>query len=301
MLQELYEIYQRNFPFIMRAKQNVLQILSNEQNMVIEQRDEKNKLIGVSVMNQNAVLLFCVDEEHRNKGIGTRLLKKSEDVMKANGYHKVVLGNGYDYIMPGVPTAKRYCGAENEELCQGVNEAADNFFTRRGYVHSWECNCFDMGLSLTQFNKNAHHVGDAIDGILYRWAERDDLDGICACTDDAFRDFTKFFLDENLYAVNQDAKVLVASCDNEIVGTLIVGAKEERNGRRCGFPACAAVKRAWQGKHIAVNLVTIGTGYLKDIGVGEVCLGYTYTGLDHVYGYAGYKISVYYMMGEKVL
>lgn len=75
MLQELYEIYQRNFPFIMRAKQNVLQILSNEQNMVIEQRDEKNKLIGVSVMNQNAVLLFCVDEEHRNKGIGTRLLK----------------------------------------------------------------------------------------------------------------------------------------------------------------------------------------------------------------------------------
>lgn len=111
----------------------------------------------------------------------------------------------------------------------------------------------------------------------------------------------QIFLDENLYAVNQDAKVLVASCDNEIVGTLIVGAKEERNGRRCGFPACAAVKRAWQGKHIAVNLVTIGTGYLKDIGVGEVCLGYTYTGLDHVYGYAGYKISVYYMMGEKVL
>jgi len=31
----------------------------------------------------------------------------------------------------------------------------------------------------------------------------------------------------------------------------------------------------------------------------EAYIGYTYTGLDHMYGYAGYKICIYYMMAEK--
>lgn len=299
MLQELYDIYKRNFPFIMRAKQIVLWILSNEQNIIIEQRDEQNKLIGVSVINQNTVLLFCVDAEHRNKRIGTKLLTQSENAVKENGFDKIVLGNGFDYIMPGVPTAKRYCAAENEELCRDVNEEADNFFTKRGYAHSWECNCFDMSLSLSRFENDSHHVGDTIDDIMYRWAERDDMEGIFDCTEDAYSEFTVFFQDENLYAANNDTRVLVAVCHDEIVGALIVGTQED--DRRFGAPACAVVKRAWQGKHIAVNLLTIATEYYKEIGVEEVCLGYTYTGCDHVYGYAGYKISVYYMMAEKVM
>lgn len=33
----------------------------------------------------------------------------------------------------------------------------------------------------------------------------------------------------------------------------------------------------------------------------EAYLGYTYSGLDHMYGYAGYKICVYYNMAFKRL
>lgn len=46
-------------------------------------------------------------------------------------------------------------------------------------------------------------------------------------------------------------------------------------------------------------MVTIGTKYLKDSGMKEAYLGYTYSGLDHMYGYAGYKICIYYMMAKK--
>lgn len=80
---------------------------------------------------------------------------------------------------------------------------------------------------------------------------------------------------------------------------MIVGVEDA--GKHLGSVDCTTVKRAYQGRHIAVNLVAVGTKYLKDIGLEEAYLSYTYTGLDHMYGYVGYKICVYFMMAEKGL
>lgn len=46
-------------------------------------------------------------------------------------------------------------------------------------------------------------------------------------------------------------------------------------------------------------MVRLGTKYLKDIGLKNASLSYTYTGLDVLYGDSGYEISTYYFMGEK--
>ena len=61
MYEELYELYKRNLPFVVRDRETVLRILMNEGNTVIEHRNEHNKLAGVSVVNQNTILLLCVD------------------------------------------------------------------------------------------------------------------------------------------------------------------------------------------------------------------------------------------------
>lgn len=122
---------------------------------------------------------------------------------------------------------------------------------------------------------------------------------ICTCTDDACQEFTKFYQWEELYTPGNNSKVLIAVFHGEVVGTLIVGLED--NEKHLGSVGCTTVKPAYQGKHIAVNLVTIGTKYLKDIGVENAYLSYTYTGLDHMYGYAGYKICIYYMMAVKML
>lgn len=299
MSQELYELYKRNSLFIVRAKETVLQILQNKENITIEHRDEHKNLIGASVVNQNALLLLCVDATYRNRGIGSELLAKSEDVVKANGYDTIVVGNGFDYISPGVPTAKRYFDAENEALYPGLNESASDFFTRRGYTHSWGCNCFDMRLSLEELGKETYSVGDTVDGVTYRWATMDDLAQVHACTDDAFPEFTIFYRQEKLYAPDSDTKVLIAVTQGKVVGTLIVEPQDRTT--LLGSVGCTTVRPAFRGKHIAVNLVAIGTKHLKDIGLKDAFLGYTYTGLDHVYGYAGYKICCYFMMAQKVL
>lgn len=335
-LEELLAICERNFPFLVREKGEILRILSHSDNIILEERDEEQRLIGVSVINQNTVLLLCVDAAHRKKGIGSRLLKESERVVKETCQYtgKITVGAGFDYLMPGVPTSKRYFAAENEELYQGLDKTASHFFEKRGYVHSWGGNCFDMRLPLEQFRGDRYPKCNAItiDGILYRQAALEDLDAVCACTDSAYEEFTMYYQGKELYNVcrqsgsnppfhcctqgenrgNKDcpemqpeclqnpSMVLIAVLDGEVVGTLIVTGDED-GGRRLGRLACITVRQECRGKHIAVNLVTLGTAYLKDIGMEEVYLGYTYSGLDHVYGYAGYKICVYYMMAEKEL
>lgn len=67
-MNELFEIYKRNFPFIVRADNTVSYILENKNNRIIDKRNEQNQLIGVSVINENTIILLCVDKEYRHKG-----------------------------------------------------------------------------------------------------------------------------------------------------------------------------------------------------------------------------------------
>lgn len=297
MVREIFEIYERNFPFSKREGEIVLHILNHESNIVFEKRDNRNQLIGVSVVNRNTVLLLCVDEEYRNQGIGTELLAASEKEVKKNGYDKIVVGNGFDYIMPGVPTAKRYFDAENEELFEGVEKTASDFFESRGYRHAWECNCFDMSLSLEQFEKNADGLSTG-GTISYRWGTRDDRMETGRCVESAWREFAPFYEFDGLYDEEGNPRVLAAVTDSgEVAGAVIV--KGGPDG--VGSLGCLVVSPAFRGRHIAVNLVLAATERLKNAGMNQVYLGFTYTGLDHMYGYAGYKICVYYMMAEKKL
>lgn len=301
MQSELIALFRRSFPFIVREEATVRNILENEECKLIEKRNDNNALIGVAVVHKNTILMLCVDKAYRNRGIGSELLKEAEEHIKATGCKDVVVGAGYDYLMPGVPTSKRYVDAVNEHLYEGIDETASTFFEKRGYTHSWDCNCFDMRFSLSEFTENEHSVGDTVDGICYRFATEDDAENVWACTDAAYEEFTQYYKNGELYHGDgkQNPKVLIALDGEEVVGTLFVNLETE--GAGIGSVGCTTVKSSHQGRHIGVNMVTIGTKFLKDAGMKEAYLGYTYSGLDHMYGYAGYKICIYYMMAKKQL
>jgi len=296
-MNKYYDIFRRNFPYVSREDKTINEILKNKNNIVIEKRNEQDELMGVSIINKNIILMLCVDEQYRNKGLGTILLNESEKFIKENGYDEIKVGVGFDYLAPGIPTSKKYYASENEKLYSGLNTKSSDFFEKRGYIHSWDCNCFDMFLPLKEFYKTDYSIGSVIDGILYRWATIEDLDSIVKCVDDAEENFTKYYKNEKLYDETNNQKVLVALRDNEVVGTLIVSVETE--AKDLGCVGCTTVKHSCRGKHIGVNIVIVGTNYLKDIGLTNANLSYTYTGMDHMYGYSGYKISCYYMMARK--
>lgn len=300
-MSELVALFRRNFPFTVREEETVKRILSKEENRVIEKRNEQGELIGAAVIHKSTLMMLCVDGAYRNRGIGTELLHKAEQAIKGAGYDEVTVGAGEDYLTPGVPTAKCYVDAVNERLYEGLDESASTFFEKRGYTHSWDCNCFDMRFPLSEFTKEEYSVGDTVDGICYRFATEEDAESVFACTDAAYDEFTPYYKDAALYqgGGKQNPKVLIATDGDEVVGTLIVSLETEGEG--LGSVGCTTVKPSHRGRHIGVNMVLIGTKYLKDAGMKEAYLGYTYSGLDHMYGYAGYKICIYYMMAKKTL
>lgn len=296
---EILNIFRRNLPFIVRDDDTVLSIVSHMGNEFVEERNETGDLIGISVIHDNVILLLCVDEAYRKKGIGDRLLKRTEELIRTKGHKMVKVGVGFDYLMPGVPTSKRYADAVNEWMDERVNDTASRFFESHGYVHSQDCNIFDMHFSLKDFEREEHSVGDTIDGITYRFATESDREAVYACTDDALKEFTKWYQYDALYSSKQLPKVLIAVEGDVVCGALLVEVANEE--QKLGTVGCTSVRNAYRGKGIATRMVTIGTKYLRDIGMQDAFLSYTYTGLDKMYGYAGYRIFVYYMMAQKEL
>ena len=160
-----------------------------------------------------------------------------------------------------------------------------------------------MKMSLNNFNQNDYNIGDTINGVTYRWATKDEIKEIVECCDDAckYQDekFSKYYINEKLYEENNNQKVLVAIKNNRIVGTLIISIETE--GKDLGCVGCTCVMFSETHQKIGTNLVKLGTKYLKDIGLSNASLSYTYSGLDKLYGASGYMISTYYFMGKKSL
>jgi len=301
-MNKYYEMFRKNFSFIVRDEIEALEIINNPENKIIETKDDNGNLIGVSIIHKNTILMLCVDKEYRHRGIGSKLLNDSENYILGKGYDKVNIGVGDNYLMPGIPMATKPYDEELKEdrIYDNVNNDAYNFFLKRGYFHSWEdANCFDMRADLDSVEFPSESVGDTIEEITYRFATVNDIPKIIECTDDAEKSFSKYYKNKKLYAEDSNQKVLIATNNDEVCGTLIISIETESKG--LGSVGCTAVSHNYRGKHIGVNMVVLGTKYLKSLGLKKGYLGYTYSGLDKMYGYAGYKICIYYAMAQKQL
>lgn len=301
MNEDVYELYRKTFPYISRNQNTVKRIINNESNKVFR-KELDGVLAGCAIVNRNTILLLAVDEDFRKNGIGSGLLKQCEEEIKNNCFNRIILGVGFDYLMPGVPTSRKYAESVHENLNSLVNSSASDFFEKRGYVHSWkECNCFDMRMSLNNLPEINEFVGDTINGVNYKWALHEDLPGVIACADDACKNwdesFSVYYKNTELYEGNEKKRVLIAKRNESVVGALIVSAEDEEE--HCGNVGCTSVVQKEWHNGIATKLVQLGTKYLKELGLSNASLSYTYSGLDKLYGTAGYKITVYYFMGEK--
>lgn len=301
-MNKYYEIFRRNFSFVVRNEEEALEIIKNPENKYIDICNDEGELIATSIIHKNTILMLCVDEAYRNNGLGSKLLTESEQFVESNGYETINVGVGDNYLMPGIPMAtKPYDEVLKEDkVYDHLTNDAYVFFQKRGYAHSWEdANCFDMRSDLEKVDFPDQSIGDTIDGITYRFANLSDIPKIVECTEDAEPSFTEYYKNEKLYEEDSKQKVLIATKDNEVCGTLIVSMETE--GKGLGSVGCTTVSHKYRGKHIGVNMVVLGTKYLKSLGIKNGFLGYTYSGLDRMYGYAGYQICIYYAMAQKSL
>lgn len=300
MRDEYYAMFRRNFPFTVREEATARRILSNPADTVLEKRED-GKLEGVLVLHKNNVVMLAVNEESRGKGIGSALLSEAEKLVKAAGYDEITVGVGEDYLTPGVPTGKMVFkeNLRSVKIYPGLDDNAARFFEKRGYYHAEEeANIFDMRLDWEDYVAPPIQIGESLNGVHYRFAGSGDLEAITACTDDAEPPFTKYYQNEYLYT-SEDQHVLLAEAEGKVVGVLMVEEGSEEEG--LGSVGCTAVREAFRGRHIATTMVMLGTGYLKEHDMKSAYLGYTYSGLDKLYGASGYSVCIYYYMAHKKL
>lgn len=282
MMKVLFDLYTACFPGIIREAATVERILSLPENHVIV-KEQDGKAIAAAVINKNVVLMLCVLPEKRGQGIGTALVQEAEDYVRGQEYEEIRFCNGPGYITPGIPN---YDGVWA-------------FFKKRGYIHSWgDGECVDMKMDLKNFEHKEHSVGDTLNGYTYRWAIAEDIPAIADCVDTAEENFTKYYRNEVLYT-GSSQRVLIAEDGDLVCGALIVSAETEQKG--VGSVGCTATREDRQGRGIATTMVKLGTKYLYDLGLPTAFLGYTYTGIIPMYGRAGYKVCMKYMMAVKAL
>jgi len=283
LAEEVYNLYRKVLPGIYRDEDTVRKLLVSKNVRIVDYKADK-KLVGFSLIHNNAIYLLCVDTDYQKKGIGTKLLKQSEKIIRANGYSSVILGAGKDYIMPGVP----------------MKNNAHMFFIKNGYTHSWgDTGCVDMSMELSGFDYSLHKPGDTVKYVTYRWAEPEDYDNIYQCVLNAEENFAEFYENKELYDSSSNTKILIAERKQRVVGVLMVINSKYNDG--IGSLAALATAPDMRGKGIATMLMHLGTKALKDKGLRTSYLSYTYTDIVGLYSKVGYWVCMEYFMGKKNL
>lgn len=309
-LRELTGLFRRNFSWAVRSDAAVTAVLGHAANTVLEWR-ECGQLMGAAVVRDDAVLLLCVDERARGRGIGSALLARCESLVRARGFADVRVGAGADYLLPGVPSPDA-CGTLGDgadtdteaALRARVDAGARRFFERRGYEHAWgDCECFDMCAELGASDDAGAAVLDgALGGAAVpeglRWAGPDDRTAVLDCVRAAHGPFARYYEPTELYARGA-RRVLLAGDAAGVAGALIAACGQDAPG--VGGLACVAVAPERRGRGLARALVCAATGALRTAGMVRGFIGYTYSGLERLYGAAGYRVYMRYFMAEKHL
>ena len=299
---ELYELLLRSAPNTVRAVETARAVLNAPGNYTELRRDSAGRLIAALVMQGGTVYMLCVAPEARRRGIGSELLALAEARARSIGCADITIGAGDDYITPGVPTSimpYKETPPLPPALYSGLDDSAARFFINRGYTHYWgNCNCFDMRAELNGAAALPTPPCD-IDGVHYRFAEPADMAAVAQCVRAAHPPFEQYYTAPELYTPSSRQRVLAAERCGTVAGAIIVSLESE--GAGIGSVGCTAVSPEHQGRGIGSGLTRVSTGALRSCGMQTAFLGYTYSGLERMYGRAGYRICVYYLMARKAL
>lgn len=275
---EMLRIYNNAFPSL-QTNETIFseRLMLNNGSEVFEHRAD-DVLAGYSVINDDGILLICVDENYRKRGIGRKLLQLSENHIKRN-FNKIRLGSSRNtYLLCGVPMSDSY--------------NSPSFFRKYGYKESWIS--YDMTIDLETYNR-IEELDNKDNNIIIRLGRNDweDIEKIVRCGDmlDGWGEFYR-----------NASEVLVAELEGEIIGAVIVEPQSSifsKSLEDAGVFACLGVLEEYRNLGIGMKLCQEALCSLKSSGCKVCHIGYTW--LDWWYGKLGAEKYVNYWMGEKVL
>lgn len=241
------------------------------------------KLIGFvntqHTSERGQITLIMVNKDKQRQGIGKQLLEHAKEYLKDQGIDEILVGSGAgSYFWPGIPT----------NLGNAIN-----FFRKNG-LNTTEANLDMVGnlqsyLTPETISQSISTLNLQIDTLMD--SEKEDL---YLFEEQNFPNWVKYFKDSN------NDNVLIAKLDNKIVGSVIVlgsaGIVWSKLLEKPGGFGALGVSEEYRGKGIGLAIAAKATEILKERGVKNSFLGWTY--LDKWYGKLGYSVWREYEYGN---
>lgn len=280
MYPEIYAIFRNCFPTIGITEEIFVKLLDLAHCHLIKYTID-DKLIGFSLINENKIRLLCVEPNYQHNGIGTNLVGVSEEFIRSNGYHEIILG-GTD--------SKLFLGAV---IIINANDSSSiPFWEKLGYQA--EESCIEMKLDLHDFIFENQEINLWPEGIEFEYYKDDknDLLKAVALVDE---EWVRYFEEDNL--------IYIAKKDSEIVGFTILDFNDinvlSTKINKVGSIGCVGVIPSAREQGIGLALVAHGSNELKKHKCDIAFIHYTY--LEKWYGKLAYRTFMKYWFGKKNL
>ena len=279
MREEIYQLYQKCFPDISVLPSTFSERFENDECYLLTYQ-EKKRLLAFSLVEKNSILLLCVDPAFQGKGIGTKMLSKTEQVIRQNGYDTIQLGVGNRYLYPGVPT--------------NLPNSSVSFFEHFGYNATKER--VDMTMNLDEFTFSKLSLPIPEHPSFYSYATEQDwieLEGAIASVNPKWSHPLK----------NSTGRILIVKLQGKIAGFAQVktGGKETifSRAKELGYIDYVGVLPEYRKLGLGRRLVAYGTKELQRLKCEMAYIGSTE--LEKWYERIGYKTYLRFWMGHKKL
>lgn len=283
MKDHIYSIFSECFPQLPVGKDVFFRLLDAD-NCKLFMDDDSGAPAGFSAVSGNCIRLLCVRPDFRGKGIGSRLLRESEEFIARSGFDRAVLGGTDSGLFIGevVPT----------DLPDYASATLNSFFGHRGYRS--ESGCMEMKMPSESFDPNKLDIPPCLDGVSFVLADGGDMESLRCAVGAVDPEWVQYFTAES--------PVLIAKLDGETAGFCIIDENADTvitsGENNVGSIGCVGVVPQMRKKGIGLAMVAEAMRRLKQNGCTDVFIHYTY--LDWWYGRLGFRTFLRYSFSEKI-
>lgn len=229
---------------------------------------------GFALIKENELRLLCVDKAFRERGIGTSLVHRAEDMIRGRGFDKIYAGGFSSGLFIGIPA---------ESI-----DAVCPFWEGLGYVKTG--GCAEMKRSLSDFSADDYDLPVPC-GTEFR------ICPICPELKEAVA-----AVDEDWVQYFEGCEVFCGYLNGEIASFCILGDDETcliSDGRRMGSVGCVGTVPKFRKRGIGLKMVALAMEELKRRGC-EGCFIH-YTNVYDWYAKLGCEVFLWEIFSEKQL